>query len=118
MTTFTGSSYQNFPKFMAALILWILFRFLAESGIDSTKADVQCIISEMASTENRGSLAAPYQNALKKSSQKHLQSKTIYCMCHVSDIFFGWLMPKDRPPVLCRNSDGKYSPMSPMFYCC
>jgi len=61
----------------------------------------------MRGENDRGRLTAPYQDALKKYAQKYLQSRIIYGMCHVPDIFFGWLMPKDRPPVLCRNSDGK-----------
>lgn len=84
-------------------------RFLADCGIDAVKADVQSAINELDNGEDRARLTMPYESALKSSARKHFENKVIYCMCHQSDVLFGYLLPKDRTPVLCRNSDGVYT---------
>ncbi|KKY25157.1 putative raffinose synthase protein [Phaeomoniella chlamydospora] len=81
------------------------YRFLASSGIDSVKTDVQCYLDVLGSTPDRRRFTDAYQDAWLIAINKHFSAKAISCMSHVPQIIFHSLLPKNRPTILFRNSD-------------
>ena len=81
------------------------YSFLASSGIDSVKTDVQFALDILASTQDRRHFTTAYQNAWLIAMNKHFAAKAISCMSQIPQIIFHSLLPKTRPTILFRNSD-------------
>lgn len=81
------------------------YRFLASCGIDAIKTDAQFMMDTWLSSSARRELTDTYLDAWTIASLRHFSIKAISCMSQVPHIIFHALLPRDRPPVLCRNSD-------------
>ncbi|PWW74520.1 Glycoside Hydrolase Family 36 protein, partial [Tuber magnatum] len=91
-----GRFYDDFYK--------QVYLFLAESGIDCVKTDVQCRIEELTSGADKARLAGPYQEAFRKSAIKYFDQRVIYCMSHVPQILYTALLRDDGMKVFLRYS--------------
>lgn len=84
------------------------YKYLSEQGISTVKVDVQGAMDEFtyASAHHRR-LWRPYQDALGAAVSKYFDSRVIYCMAHVPDIFFYALADTrfHNKPVAVRNSN-------------
>ncbi|ROW14847.1 hypothetical protein VPNG_03820 [Cytospora leucostoma] len=81
------------------------YRFLAESGIDGVKTDAQFMTDTWVSAKARRELITEYLDAWTISSLRHFSIKTISCMSQTPQILFYSQLPRNRPTILCRNSD-------------
>lgn len=85
--------------------LLTLSSFLAESGVDGVKCDVQCAIDELDEPHVRHAVSRAYQDAFKLASLKHFQRKVIYCMAMQPFIMQHALLSRNAPAPVLRNSD-------------
>lgn len=81
------------------------YRFLSSCGIDGVKTDAQFITDTWVSAKARRELITEYLDAWTISSLRHFSIKSISCMSQTPTILFYSQLPRDRPTILCRNSD-------------
>ncbi len=81
------------------------YRFLVSCGIDGVKTDAQFMIDEWVSATARRELMTTYQDAWTLASLRHFSIKVISCMSQVPHIMFYSQLSRNRPAMLCRNSD-------------
>ncbi|CCF40856.1 raffinose synthase Sip1 [Colletotrichum higginsianum] len=81
------------------------YKFLSDSGIQGVKTDAQFMTDTWTSASARRELIDAYLDAWTISSLRHFSIKTISCMSQTPQIMFYNQMPRNRPAILCRNSD-------------
>ncbi len=81
------------------------YRFLASCGIDGVKTDAQFMVDTWVPAKARRELIKTYQDAWTISSLRYFSNKAISCMSQTPQILFYSQLPRNRPPVLVRNSD-------------
>lgn len=81
------------------------YRFLSSCGIDGVKTDAQFITDTWVSAKHRRELITEYLDAWTISSLRYFSIKAISCMSQTPAILFHSQLPRDRPTILCRNSD-------------
>jgi hypothetical protein len=82
------------------------YSFLADSGIDSVKADNQYYPDYISGARDREALIQAYQDAWLAAATKHFEHRAISCMSQTPQILFhSFLNQKNQPPYLVRNSD-------------
>ncbi|GKT43211.1 putative galactose dehydrogenase galD [Colletotrichum spaethianum] len=81
------------------------YKFLVDCGIDGVKTDAQFMTDTWVSASARRELIDAYLDAWTISSLRHFSIKTISCMSQTPQIMFYNQMPRNRPAILCRNSD-------------
>ncbi|CAO2649606.1 Nn.00g069910.m01.CDS01 [Neocucurbitaria sp. VM-36] len=82
------------------------YAFLAESGIDSVKADNQYYPDYVEGAADRKALIYSYQDAWLAAATKHFSHRAISCMSQTPQILFHSFFNQDnQPPYLVRNSD-------------
>lgn len=81
------------------------YGFLASSGVDSVKADVQFLPDYLADATARRDMIYSYQDAWVAASQKHFSGRAISCMSQTPQIMFHSLLPQNKPRYMVRNSD-------------
>lgn len=81
------------------------YKFLSDSGIDGVKTDAQFMTDTWVSAKARRELITEYLDAWTISSLRHFSIKSISCMSQTPEILFYSQLPRNRPTILCRNSD-------------
>jgi hypothetical protein len=82
------------------------YSFLAESGVDSVKANNQYYPDYCENSTDREALIYAYQDAWLAASQKHFQHRAISCLLQTPQIlFYSFFDHGQRPPYLVRDSD-------------
>ncbi|GJC85070.1 putative galactinol--sucrose galactosyltransferase 6 [Colletotrichum liriopes] len=81
------------------------YKFLVDCGIDGVKTDAQFMTDTWVSASARRELIDAYLDAWTISSLRHFSIKAISCMSQTPQIMFYNQMPRNRPAILCRNSD-------------
>ena len=81
------------------------YRFLSSSGVDSVKADAQCLLDALTSAPARKVLTRSYLHAWSIASLRHFGGNATSCMALVPHVIFRSLVPCKRPPFACRTSD-------------
>ena len=81
------------------------YRFLSSCGVDGVKTDAQFMMDTWESAQARRELMHTYLDAWTISSLRHFSIKTISCMSQTPQILFYSQLPRNRPAILCRNSD-------------
>lgn len=81
------------------------YRFLSSCGIDGVKTDAQFMTDTWVSAKDRRELITEYLDAWTIASLRHFSIKTISCMSQTPAILFYSQLPRNRPTILCRNSD-------------
>lgn len=81
------------------------YKFLSSCGIDGVKTDAQFMTDTWVSAKARRELITEYLDAWTISSLRHFSIKTISCMSQTPAILFYSQLPRNRPTILCRNSD-------------
>lgn len=81
------------------------YRFLASCGIDGVKTDAQFMVDTWVSAKARTELTHTYLDAWTIASLRHFSSHVISCMSQSPQIIFYSQLPRNRPAVVCRNSD-------------
>lgn len=81
------------------------YRFLSSCGIDGVKTDAQFMTDTWVSAKHRRELITEYLDAWTISSLRHFSIKAISCMSQTPTILFYSQLPRNRPTILCRNSD-------------
>ncbi|KAH6692553.1 raffinose synthase Sip1 [Plectosphaerella plurivora] len=81
------------------------YRFLVSCGVDGVKTDAQFMTDTWTSAAARRRLTDAYLDAWTIASLRHFSIRAISCMSQVPHIIFHSQLPRDRPPVPCRNSD-------------
>ncbi|OTB04406.1 glycoside hydrolase family 36 protein [Hypoxylon sp. CI-4A] len=84
------------------------YRFLADSGIDGVKTDVQYMVDTWISSEHRKELTQTYLDSWMISALRHFSIRAISCMSQAPQLLFHQQLPRNRPPMLVRNSDDFY----------
>ncbi|KAM7191795.1 Glycoside hydrolase superfamily [Naviculisporaceae sp. PSN 640] len=88
------------------------YRFLSSCGIDAVKTDAQFMVDTWTSAYARSHLTRAYLDAWTVASLRHFSNRAISCMSQVPQIMFSSQLPRNRTPLLCRNSDD-FFPDSP-----
>ncbi|KAF6820798.1 raffinose synthase sip1 [Colletotrichum sojae] len=81
------------------------YKFLVDCGIDGVKTDAQFMTDTWISASARRELIPAYLDAWTISSLRHFSIKAISCMSQTPQILFYSQLPRNRPAILCRNSD-------------
>ncbi|ROW07669.1 hypothetical protein VMCG_03367 [Cytospora schulzeri] len=81
------------------------YRFLSDCGIDGVKTDAQFMTDTWVSAKPRRELITEYLDAWTIASLRHFSIKSISCMSQTPQILFYSQLPRNRPTILCRNSD-------------
>jgi hypothetical protein len=81
------------------------YRFLSSCGIDGAKTDAQFMIDTWESPKIRRELIFEYLDAWNLASLRHFGNRVISCMSQAPQILFYAQIPRNRPAVVCRNSD-------------
>lgn len=81
------------------------YRFLSSCGVDGVKTDAQFMVDTWTSAKVRRDLTFAYLDAWTIASLRHFSIKAISCMSQVPQIMFHSQLPRNRPAMLCRNSD-------------
>lgn len=81
------------------------YRFLTSCGIDGVKTDAQFMTDLWMSAKHRRELITEYVDAWTIASLRYFSIKTISCMSQTPAILFHSQLPRNRPTILCRNSD-------------
>ncbi|KAI1103611.1 glycoside hydrolase family 36 protein [Jackrogersella minutella] len=84
------------------------YRFLSDCGIDGVKTDVQYMLDTWVSAKQRRELTETYLDSWMISALRHFSIKAISCMSQAPQLLFHQQMPRNRPPLLVRNSDDFY----------
>lgn len=94
------------------------YRFLSSCGIDAVKTDAQFVMDTWTSASARSHLTRAYLDAWTVASLRHFSNRAISCMSQVPQIMFSSQLPRNRTPVVCRNSDDFFpdSPSSHPWY--
>lgn len=88
------------------------YRFLAEAGIDSAKADVQHVLDCIVDTKHRRDLITSYLDAWSSSTLRHFGDRAISCMSQFPQGIFRSHIRQNHPAFVVRNSDD-YFPNEP-----
>ncbi|TDZ40290.1 putative galactinol--sucrose galactosyltransferase 6 [Colletotrichum spinosum] len=81
------------------------YKFLVDCGIDGVKTDAQFMTDTWVSAKARRELIDEYLDAWTISSLRHFSIKAISCMSQTPQILFYNQLPRNKPAILCRNSD-------------
>ncbi|RYP03833.1 hypothetical protein DL764_004883 [Monosporascus ibericus] len=81
------------------------YRFLSTCGIDGVKTDVQFMVDTWVSAKHRRELTDTYLDAWMIAALKHFSLRAVSCMSQAPQIIFHQQLPKNKPPLLVRNSD-------------
>jgi len=81
------------------------YKFLSSCGIDGVKTDAQFMLDTVVSPKARRGLLHTYMDAWTLASLRHFGNRVISCMSLTPQNIFYSLMPRNRPALLCRNSD-------------
>ncbi|KAI8298022.1 raffinose synthase sip1 [Colletotrichum sp. SAR11_59] len=81
------------------------YKFLVDCGIDGVKTDAQFMTDTWVSATARRELIDAYLDAWTISSLRHFSIKAISCMSQTPQILFYNQLPRNKPAILCRNSD-------------
>ncbi|KAI8160041.1 putative galactinol--sucrose galactosyltransferase 6 [Colletotrichum sp. SAR 10_70] len=81
------------------------YKFLVDCGIDGVKTDAQFMTDTWFSATARRELIDAYLDAWTISSLRHFSIKAISCMSQTPQILFYNQLPRNKPAILCRNSD-------------
>ncbi|KAF2149412.1 glycoside hydrolase family 36 protein, partial [Myriangium duriaei CBS 260.36] len=82
------------------------YRFLAECGIDSVKADNGFYPDYIQGAQDRRELIYTYQDAFLQASETHFGHRAISCMSQTpQNLFYSFMDDGKRPRYLVRNSD-------------
>ncbi|KAF9875824.1 raffinose synthase Sip1 [Colletotrichum karsti] len=81
------------------------YQFLVDCGIDGVKTDAQFMTDTWVSASARRELIDAYLDAWTISSLRHFSIKAISCMSQTPQILFYNQLPRNKPAILCRNSD-------------
>ncbi|KAI1136070.1 glycoside hydrolase family 36 protein [Hypoxylon sp. FL0543] len=84
------------------------YRFLSDSGIDGVKTDVQYMVDTWVSAKSRRELINTYLDSWMISALRHFSIKVVSCMSQAPQLLFHQQLPRNRPPMLVRNSDDFY----------
>ncbi|KAI2472617.1 glycoside hydrolase family 36 protein [Annulohypoxylon bovei var. microspora] len=84
------------------------YRFLSDCGIDGVKTDVQYMVDTWVSSKLRRELTETYLDSWMISALRHFSIKAISCMSQAPQLLFHQQLPRNRPPMLVRNSDDFY----------
>lgn len=84
------------------------YRFLSDSGIDGVKTDVQYMVDTWVSARLRRELTDTYLDSWMIAALRHFSIKVISCMSQAPQLLFHQQLPRNRPPMLVRNSDDFY----------
>ncbi|KAI5864854.1 glycoside hydrolase family 36 protein [Durotheca rogersii] len=84
------------------------YRFLSDCGVDGVKADAQYMLDTWVSAQDRRELTDAYLDAWMISTLRHFSIKAISCMSQAPQILFYQQLPRNRPPLLVRNSTDFY----------
>lgn len=88
------------------------YRFLSSCDIDGVKTDAQYMLDTWVSPNVRRELTNTYLDAWTLASLRHFSGRAISCMSQAPQILFHSQLPRNRPPVVCRNSDD-FFPLEP-----
>lgn len=86
------------------------YRFLSSCGVDGVKTDAQYMLDTWVSPQVRRELTNAYLDAWTLASLRHFGGRVISCMSQTPQILFHAQLPRNRPPVVYRNSDDFYPP--------
>ncbi|KKA26216.1 hypothetical protein TD95_000094 [Thielaviopsis punctulata] len=81
------------------------YSFLSSCGIDGVKTDGQYTLDTFVSAEHRRTLGRAYQDAWSLACLRWFSNKVISCMSQTPQIIFHSQLPRNKPPVVMRNSD-------------
>ncbi|KAK4193272.1 putative galactinol--sucrose galactosyltransferase 6 [Podospora australis] len=81
------------------------YGFLDDCGINGVKTDAQFMIDTLVSPVARCDLTHAYLDAWTIASLRHFSSKVISCMSQTPQTLFYSQLPRNKPPVVVRNSD-------------
>ncbi|KAI1209196.1 glycoside hydrolase family 36 protein [Annulohypoxylon truncatum] len=81
------------------------YRFLSDCGIDGVKTDVQYMIDTWVSSRPRRELTKTYLDSWMISALRHFSLRAISCMSQAPQLLFHQQMPRNRSPLIVRNSD-------------
>ncbi|OTA80869.1 glycoside hydrolase family 36 protein [Hypoxylon sp. CO27-5] len=84
------------------------YRFLSDSGIDGVKTDVQYMVDTWVPAKLRRELTDAYLDSWMIAALRHFSIKVISCMSQAPQLLFHQQLPRNRPPMLARNSDDFY----------
>jgi hypothetical protein len=84
------------------------YTFLSQSGVDGVKTDGQFMIDLFVSAKVRRELIYNYLSAWTTASLRHFSMRSISCMSQIPQAIFHSHLPRNRPVMLCRNSDDFY----------
>ncbi|KAI0837180.1 glycoside hydrolase family 36 protein [Hypoxylon sp. FL0890] len=84
------------------------YRFLSDSGIDGVKTDAQYMVDTWVSAKLRRELTDTYLDSWIISALRHFSIKVLSCMSQAPQLLFHQQLPRNRPPMVVRNSDDFY----------
>ncbi|KAI1392682.1 glycoside hydrolase family 36 protein [Hypoxylon trugodes] len=84
------------------------YKFLSSCGIDAVKTDVQYMMDTWVSAKGRRELTETYLDSWMISALRHFSIKAISCMSQAPQLLFHQQLPRNRPPMVVRNSDDFY----------
>ncbi|OTA64266.1 glycoside hydrolase family 36 protein [Hypoxylon sp. EC38] len=84
------------------------YRFLSDAGIDGVKTDVQYMVDTWVPAKLRRELTDAYLDSWMIAALRHFSIKVISCMSQAPQLLFHQQLPRNRPPMLARNSDDFY----------
>lgn len=81
------------------------YKFLLDCGLDGVKTDAQVMMDKWTSADARRKLTNEYFDSWIISSLRHFDGQTISCMSQFPQALFYSQMPRNRYPMVVRNSD-------------
>lgn len=84
------------------------YRFLSDCGIDGVKTDAQYMVDTLVSSKPRRGLTEAYLDSWMISALRHFSLRVISCMSQVPRIMFHQQLPRNRSPLVVRNSPDYY----------
>ncbi|KAI0882239.1 glycoside hydrolase family 36 protein [Annulohypoxylon maeteangense] len=81
------------------------YRFLSNCGVDGVKTDVQSMIDTWVNSKPRRELTETYLDSWMISILRHFGLRAISCMSQAPQLLFRQQLPRNRSPLIVRNSD-------------
>ncbi|KAI1459461.1 glycoside hydrolase family 36 protein [Annulohypoxylon moriforme] len=81
------------------------YRFLSDCGIDGVKTDVQYMVDNWVLSKPRRELTQTYLDSWMISALRHFGLRAISCMSQTPQLLFHQQLPRNRPPLVVRNSN-------------
>lgn len=81
------------------------YRFLADCGIDGVKTDVQSYLEMVNEASARRDNRTSYLDGWTVAHLRHFSGRAISSMSSTPHTLFYSLLPKNKPPIVLRNSD-------------